>query len=169
MLVRPRKAESRRQMNRWYFWVLGPVMLATGLGLPFIVHPPSWQGHVVLYVVCGTLVRRLSVSQTPCVFIGRSAPLLGQSSSRTWRMSPTKRWLGGAASHSGSGRVDLPATSSTRSPVSRYSAYPHSTSCSGVDLARPSMPCWTSRGGQATMSPELDPVEQSAEADEARA
>ena len=43
-------------MNRWYFWVLAPVMLATGLGLPFIVDPPSWQGRVVLYIFCGTLV-----------------------------------------------------------------------------------------------------------------
>jgi hypothetical protein len=43
-------------MNRWYFWVLAPVMLATGLGLPFIVDPPRWQGRVILYVFCGTLV-----------------------------------------------------------------------------------------------------------------
>jgi hypothetical protein len=43
-------------MNRWYFWVLAPVMLATGLGLPFIVQPPSWQAYVVLYIFCGTLV-----------------------------------------------------------------------------------------------------------------
>ena len=43
-------------MNRWYFWVLAPVMLATGLGLPFITNPPSWQGRLVLYVFCGALV-----------------------------------------------------------------------------------------------------------------
>ena len=43
-------------MNRWYFWLLAPVMLATGLGLPFITEPPTWQGRVVLYVLCGTLV-----------------------------------------------------------------------------------------------------------------
>jgi hypothetical protein len=43
-------------MNRWYFWVLAPVMLATGLGLPFITEPPTWQGTVVLYLVCGALV-----------------------------------------------------------------------------------------------------------------
>jgi hypothetical protein len=43
-------------MNRWYFWVLAPVMLTTGLGLPFIVDPPTWQGHLVLYVLCGTLI-----------------------------------------------------------------------------------------------------------------
>jgi hypothetical protein len=43
-------------MNRWYFWVLAPVMLATGLGLPFLAEPPTWQGRVVLYLVSGTLV-----------------------------------------------------------------------------------------------------------------
>ncbi len=43
-------------MNRWYFWVLAPIMLATGLGLPFITDPPTWQGKVVLYVFCGALV-----------------------------------------------------------------------------------------------------------------
>jgi hypothetical protein len=43
-------------MNRWYFWVLAPVMLATGLGLPFLAEPPTWQGRVVLYLVCGALV-----------------------------------------------------------------------------------------------------------------
>lgn len=44
-------------MNRWYFWVLAPIMLATGLGLPFIVDtPPTPLGTVVLYLFCGTLV-----------------------------------------------------------------------------------------------------------------
>jgi hypothetical protein len=43
-------------MNRWYFWVLAPVMLATAFGLPFLVEPPSWQGYVILYVFCATLV-----------------------------------------------------------------------------------------------------------------
>jgi hypothetical protein len=43
-------------MNRWYFWVLAPVLVATAFGLPFLVQPPSWQGYVVLYVFCGTLV-----------------------------------------------------------------------------------------------------------------
>ena len=43
-------------MNRWYFWVLAPVMLATGLGLPFLTDPPTWQGRIVLYLLCGTLV-----------------------------------------------------------------------------------------------------------------
>ena len=43
-------------MRRWYFWVLAPIMLATAFGLSFIVEPPSWQGYVVLYVFCGTLI-----------------------------------------------------------------------------------------------------------------
>jgi hypothetical protein len=43
-------------MNRWYFWVLSPFMLATGLVLPFITEPPTWQGRIVLYLLCGTLV-----------------------------------------------------------------------------------------------------------------
>jgi hypothetical protein len=43
-------------MNRWYFWVLAPIMLATGLGLPIITEPTTWQGRVVLYLACGTLV-----------------------------------------------------------------------------------------------------------------
>jgi hypothetical protein len=43
-------------MNRWFFWVLAPVMLATGLVLPFITEPPTWQGKVLLYLICGTLV-----------------------------------------------------------------------------------------------------------------
>ena len=43
-------------MKRWYFWVLGPIMLATAIGLPFIVHPPTPQGYLVLYAFCGTLL-----------------------------------------------------------------------------------------------------------------
>jgi hypothetical protein len=43
-------------MNRWYFWVLAPVMLATGTGLPFIVDPPTWQGQVILYAFCAILL-----------------------------------------------------------------------------------------------------------------
>ena len=43
-------------MNRWYFWVLAPFMLATGLGLPFLADPPTWYGRVLLYLVCGALV-----------------------------------------------------------------------------------------------------------------
>jgi hypothetical protein len=43
-------------MNHWFFWVLAPVMLATGLGLPFLAEPPTWQGRVILFFVCGALV-----------------------------------------------------------------------------------------------------------------
>jgi L-asparagine transporter-like permease len=43
-------------MRRWYFWVLAPVMLATAFGLPFLVDPPTWQGHAVKYAICFTLV-----------------------------------------------------------------------------------------------------------------
>jgi hypothetical protein len=31
-------------------------MLATGLGLPFLAEPPTWQGSAILYLVCGALV-----------------------------------------------------------------------------------------------------------------
>jgi len=31
-------------------------MLATGLGLPFIVEPPTWQGQLVLYGLSATLI-----------------------------------------------------------------------------------------------------------------
>ncbi len=43
-------------MNRWYFWVLAPIMLVTALGLPLITEPPTWEGTVMLYVFCGALV-----------------------------------------------------------------------------------------------------------------
>jgi hypothetical protein len=43
-------------MNRWYFWVLAAIMLATAIGLPFIVEPPSWQGQLVTYVFCSALL-----------------------------------------------------------------------------------------------------------------
>lgn len=43
-------------MRRWYFWVLAPIMLATGVGLPFIVKPPTPLGYVVVYVFCGALI-----------------------------------------------------------------------------------------------------------------
>jgi hypothetical protein len=28
-------------VNRWYFWVLAPIMLATAIGMPFITQPPT--------------------------------------------------------------------------------------------------------------------------------
>jgi hypothetical protein len=43
-------------MRWWGFWILAPVFLLTGLGLPFIVHPPTCQGQVVLHVFCGGLL-----------------------------------------------------------------------------------------------------------------
>ena len=43
-------------MNRWFFWVLAPIMLVTAVSLPFLDEPPTWQGLVVLYLVCGTLL-----------------------------------------------------------------------------------------------------------------
>lgn len=43
-------------MNRWYFWVLAPVMLGTAIGLPFWTEPPTVSGRVVLWVLCGALV-----------------------------------------------------------------------------------------------------------------
>jgi hypothetical protein len=46
----------RGNMRRWYFWVLAPIMLATGVGLPFLVNPPNVQGYIVLYVMSGALI-----------------------------------------------------------------------------------------------------------------
>ena len=43
-------------MNRWFFWVLAPIMLATAIGLPFLVEPPTRTGVVVTYVFCAGLV-----------------------------------------------------------------------------------------------------------------
>ncbi len=43
-------------MNRWFFWVLAPILLGTALGLPFWVEPPTRTGVVVTYVFCATLV-----------------------------------------------------------------------------------------------------------------
>jgi hypothetical protein len=43
-------------MNRWYFWVLAPVMFATALALLFLVEPPTWQGKVVLCILCGVMM-----------------------------------------------------------------------------------------------------------------
>ena len=43
-------------MHRWFFWVLAPIMLVTALGLPFLVTPPTWQGQLVEYALCATLI-----------------------------------------------------------------------------------------------------------------
>jgi hypothetical protein len=43
-------------MNRWFFWVLAPVMLATGFGLPLITNPSTVPGKIVLYLFSGTLL-----------------------------------------------------------------------------------------------------------------
>jgi hypothetical protein len=43
-------------VNRWYFWVLAPIMPATATVLPLVVGPPSWQGQLVTYVFSGALV-----------------------------------------------------------------------------------------------------------------
>jgi hypothetical protein len=43
-------------VNRWYFWVLAPIMLATALGMPFLVEPPTTFGWVVTYVFSGALL-----------------------------------------------------------------------------------------------------------------
>lgn len=43
-------------MKHWYFWILAPLMLGMGFVLPLIVVPPTWQGYVALYVLCGALV-----------------------------------------------------------------------------------------------------------------
>jgi hypothetical protein len=43
-------------VNRWYFWVLAPIMLATALGMPFLVEPPTTFGWVVTYLFSGALL-----------------------------------------------------------------------------------------------------------------
>jgi hypothetical protein len=43
-------------VNRWYFWVLAPIFLATALGLPLIVDPPTTVGVVVLYLFSAMLL-----------------------------------------------------------------------------------------------------------------
>ena len=43
-------------MNRWYFWVLAPVFLATAFGLPLITDPPTTTGRIVLYAFSATLI-----------------------------------------------------------------------------------------------------------------
>ena len=48
--------ENDDGMKRWYFWVLAPIMLATGFGLPFIVEPPTRAGYIVVYAFSGGLI-----------------------------------------------------------------------------------------------------------------
>jgi hypothetical protein len=55
-------------MKRWFFWILAPILLAMGLGLPFIVVPPNWLGCLVLYVFCGTLVLATLALSAPIRF-----------------------------------------------------------------------------------------------------
>lgn len=43
-------------MNRWFLWVLAPIMLGTAVFMPIWTDPPTFTGHVVLYVFCGALV-----------------------------------------------------------------------------------------------------------------
>lgn len=43
-------------MNRWYFWVLAPVMLASAVIIPMTGEPTSLVGHVLGYGVSGALV-----------------------------------------------------------------------------------------------------------------
>jgi len=43
-------------MNRWFFWVLAPVFLATAFGLPLITDPPTTIGRIVLYAFSATLI-----------------------------------------------------------------------------------------------------------------
>jgi hypothetical protein len=43
-------------MNRWFFWVLAPVFLATAFGLPLITDPPTTTGRIVLYAFSATLI-----------------------------------------------------------------------------------------------------------------
>ena len=47
-------------MNRWYFWVLAPVMLGAAIGLPFWTAPPTLGGRILVYgislaLLCATL------------------------------------------------------------------------------------------------------------------
>jgi hypothetical protein len=43
-------------MNRWYFWVLAPVMLASAVTIPLAADPPSLGGHVLAYAISVTLL-----------------------------------------------------------------------------------------------------------------
>ncbi len=43
-------------MNRWYFWVLAPVAIASAIVIPLVAEPPSLWGHVVVWVFVSTLL-----------------------------------------------------------------------------------------------------------------
>jgi hypothetical protein len=43
-------------MNRWYFWVLAPVMIAAAVIIPLAAEPPTVFGQLVTYIVSGALV-----------------------------------------------------------------------------------------------------------------
>jgi hypothetical protein len=43
-------------MNRWYFWVLAPIMLGVAIVLPIVSAPPSTTGQVVSYLFSAALV-----------------------------------------------------------------------------------------------------------------
>jgi hypothetical protein len=43
-------------MNRWYFWVLAPVAIGSAIIVPLVAEPRSPIGHVVVWVVVGTLL-----------------------------------------------------------------------------------------------------------------
>ena len=43
-------------MNRWYFWVLAPVMIASAVVIPLVGRPATIAGHVVGYAVSAMLL-----------------------------------------------------------------------------------------------------------------
>lgn len=43
-------------MNRWYFWVLAPVMIASATIIPLAAEPRSSMGHVVVWVWVATML-----------------------------------------------------------------------------------------------------------------
>jgi len=40
-------------MNRWYFWVLAPILLATAVAMPLITPPLNPIGTLVAYAFTG--------------------------------------------------------------------------------------------------------------------
>lgn len=44
-------------MNRWFFWVLAPLMLGTAVLFEFYLpEPPTWQGRLLLHAMSAVLV-----------------------------------------------------------------------------------------------------------------